>query len=1219
MMNWKKLKFIFIALLVIICTCISVEAASINRKKASILVTKTVQLKIKGTSSKVTWKSSNKKIASVSSKGLVKGKKPGTAVITARVNGKSYKCKVTVKAGISLSKMSMYTGEIKKLKLLGTSIKAAKSSNKSVATVTKAGVVKALGVGQTKITLTGKNKKKYTCKVTVKRKPGSKAAVVPTSIRIASPVTISVGAKVKLKVSFTPSNVSNKSLTWKSENSSVATVSEGTVTGIKAGKSIIRATTHNGKTAECEVIVQEKTSVIEASSLEAFSKAVSNLIKNNKVQNGNSAYSNDEFYSKRLIMKTNGSAISLDRYSPTSVVKGLDYYYVLQFSTIDSAKQAWGELSNNPAVIYIEPDAFCEGSSTDSASGNGFYSWGVQKVYADKYAKSIANVKGQVVVAVVDSGVSKHQFLDGRILPGFDFVDGDDNTGDLNGHGTHVAGTIVDCTPGLNIKIRPVRVLDINGNGFHSTVGLGILYAAETGADVVNLSLGGPHSNFKDEMVNYCIKKGITVVAAAGNDHGDTRKVCPAHIEGAIVVGSVDENLSKATLSNVGASIDLVAPGEKIVSCIPGNKYMELSGTSMATAHVSAAAAMLLYENKGLSPAEVETKLRNAATDLGKSGWDSKYGAGFLNLSSFVKGLKEYTINYDANGGTGAPSAQKKVSGETLTISSIQPEKSCTVTFNDGTGKTEPRIVKMSFDGWNTAADGSGTSYSPKGTYSQDASVTLYAQWKAASLGTLPTPTRDGYELDGWYTAATGGEQISESETVIKDVTYYAHWSQDTEPKTKYTITYDANGGSEAPSAQTKVEGKTLKLSTSVPVKSYNILFHDADGHVEDTNMTVDVPFLNWNTKADGSGTAYNSGSDYAIESSVTLYAQWGSATVGSLPTPPAREGYRFSGWYTTYATSSGIQISESTLVTKDTTYYARWEKTYILSFDAMGGTGAPPALELTDGEEFTIPETEPTPSPFTVTFDNNDGTEARSSKEVYGSFTYWTTGKSSGSVFYSGKTYTFSRPKFSNESEVCTLYAQYDSATVGPLPTLIKTGYVLLGWYLDASSTSSTYTINATTKVKKDITYYAHWRKQEYYTIAYNANGGTGAPASQTKDEGTDITLRTTIPQKTNTVTFDYGTGKTTSIEVTATFDHWNTTIQDSGTYYMPGGIYSKDTAVTLYAQWIPSRVGTLPEASREDYSFEGWFTSEYGGIQISGEEPVTKDITYYAHWTKL
>ena len=101
--------------------------------------------------------------------------------------------------------------------------------------------------------------------------------------------------------------------------------------------------------------------------------------------------------------------------------------------------------------------------------------------------------------------------------------------------------------------------------------------------------------------------------------------------------------------------------------------------------------------------------------------------------------------------------------------------------------------------------------------------------------------------------------------------------------------------------------------------------------------------------------------------------------------------------------------------------------------------------------------------------------------------------------------------------------------------------------------------------------------------------------------------------------MTFDYKTGEKRTKEVTATFSSWNTSSTGSGKLYKPGGTYSEDVSVTLYAQWIPSRVGTLPEASREGYSFEGWFTSETGGVRISGEEPVTKDITYYAHWTKL
>lgn len=141
--------------------------AKISKKSTSIVVGKTVQLKMKNTKKKVKWSSSNKKVATVSKKGLVKGKKVGKATITAKVGKKAYKCKVTVKVGLNYTKKSLKKGQTFNLKLMGNSKKVKWStSKKSVAKVTSKGKVKAVGAG--KATITAKvGSKKYKCAITV--------------------------------------------------------------------------------------------------------------------------------------------------------------------------------------------------------------------------------------------------------------------------------------------------------------------------------------------------------------------------------------------------------------------------------------------------------------------------------------------------------------------------------------------------------------------------------------------------------------------------------------------------------------------------------------------------------------------------------------------------------------------------------------------------------------------------------------------------------------------------------------------------------------------------------------------------------------------------------------------------------------------------------------------------------------------------------------------
>jgi len=170
----KLLSIILAVVVLFVSFPIQTEAATVklNKTKATLYIGKTTTLKVKGTSEKVTWTSSNKKVATVSSKGKVTGKKTGTATITAKVGKKSYKCKVTVKKPyINEIKKKIGKGESFILKLKGTEIKSVKSSNSKVATVIKKGKVTGKKAGTATITITGKNGKTYKCKVTVSKLP----------------------------------------------------------------------------------------------------------------------------------------------------------------------------------------------------------------------------------------------------------------------------------------------------------------------------------------------------------------------------------------------------------------------------------------------------------------------------------------------------------------------------------------------------------------------------------------------------------------------------------------------------------------------------------------------------------------------------------------------------------------------------------------------------------------------------------------------------------------------------------------------------------------------------------------------------------------------------------------------------------------------------------------------------------------------------------------
>ena len=158
-------------------------ANGISKSKISILVSQSVNLSITGKTSKVKWSSSNKKVAKVSKTGKVTGKNAGKATITAKVGSKTYKCKVTVKIGLSKKSVTLTKGGTIKIKLCGSKIAKVKTSNKKIATITKKGKITAVGIGKATLTITGKNKKKYKCKVTVtaQQKPAAKTVYYQVS------------------------------------------------------------------------------------------------------------------------------------------------------------------------------------------------------------------------------------------------------------------------------------------------------------------------------------------------------------------------------------------------------------------------------------------------------------------------------------------------------------------------------------------------------------------------------------------------------------------------------------------------------------------------------------------------------------------------------------------------------------------------------------------------------------------------------------------------------------------------------------------------------------------------------------------------------------------------------------------------------------------------------------------------------------------------------
>ena len=576
-----------------------------------------------------------------------------------------------------------------------------------------------------------------------------------------------------------------------------------------------------------------------------------------------------------------------------------------------------------------------------------------------------------------------------------------------------------------------------------------------------------------------------------------------------------------------------------------------------------------------------------------------------------------YNIYYDVNGGNSATPANHALT----------------------------RSHTNTFAGWNTAQDGSGTTYSAKASFTPSANnTTLYAKWTAGTL--------------------TGSTTLASAATK-NDTT-----------QTGYTITFNANGGNCSTTSLTATD-------------------------------TVKWTFNKWNTKPDGGGTAYSAGASYSTDAHVTLYATWTSTiTRGSINLPtPTRSGYTFKGW----ATSSGATSGSTGSYTPDATrtLYAIWaSQTYPVTYYANGHGAAPAAQTKTHGTALTlrafiaqntstgykvsynanggsstpstssattlthtqtnwntnsngtgtnygskasytgnaalnlyavwstssnavtlasaITKASTSETGYKVTFNANGGscstTELTSTKTRTYTFNKWAAGSTSGTKYSAGASYTPSRN--------ITMYATWTEGVTNnsiSLPTPTRTGYKFKGWSTSKSATSGvtgTYTPTAAT------TLYATWQINTW-TVSYNANGHGSAPSSQTKTYGTALTLRPFISQQTATgytVSFNRNGGTTTPSSLTSTIyynqTNWNTKANGSGTNYASQGSYTTNGANTMYAIWSTSNGSvTLPSAISRSQSTANGYTVTFnanGGSCGTTSLTATNTTTYtFTGWS--
>ncbi|MCX6421862.1 MAG: S8 family serine peptidase, partial [Actinobacteria bacterium] len=312
-------------------------------------------------------------------------------------------------------------------------------------------------------------------------------------------------------------------------------------------------------------------------------------------------------------------------------------------STRSKAVARVAAAQKNPTLVAIETETrqqYLDPVRTTRMSNDTLrpQQWALDRLQAES-AWTRSRGAG-VTVAVIDTGVAAHPDLGGSFVAGKDFASGGDGRNDGHGHGTHVAG-IIAATPnnalgvaGLapDVTIMPIKVLDDLGRGYSSAVSNGIIWATDQGADIISMSLGGGYDSGQGVAVAYAISRGVTVIAAAGNERSSGSPVSyPGAFPGVLAVSATQSDNLIASYSNRGGYIDIAAPGTAIYSTLPSG-YASWSGTSMATPYVSAAAALVLSRARALSlVVNVPDLLLSTADDLGPTGVDQDFGAGLVD------------------------------------------------------------------------------------------------------------------------------------------------------------------------------------------------------------------------------------------------------------------------------------------------------------------------------------------------------------------------------------------------------------------------------------------------------------------------------------------------------------------------------------------------------------------------------------------------------------
>ena len=583
-----------------------------------------------------------------------------------------------------------------------------------------------------------------------------------------------------------------------------------------------------------------------------------------------------------------------------------------------------------------------------------------------------------------------------------------------------------------------------------------------------------------------------------------------------------------------------------------------------------------------------------------------------------------YTMSYNANGGSGAPSSESKGSGWDYTISSVKPTK-----------------VGYTFQGWATYSWASSASYHGGDVYKLNQNTTFYAVWSRNSYtisynanggtgapssqtkyyGTTLTlsstkPYRTGYTFKGWglYASSTSPlYQPGDDYNYNISRTLYAVWEKDAPPApTTYTVSYNANGGSGAPASQTKTKDIALTLSGTKPTRS---------GYT----------FLGWATSSSATSASYQPGGSYTANASVTLYAVW------SCNHPSSKKVWDTGCDWRTVCDNCGATLSSGTLhgpyTYGDWVYYSSSQHSRYKTCIHGDYTTTEYASHNTSAqyEQYSASQHKK----YSYCADCNSTVGATS----YESHTF-TSSTVNGQVVStcslcgytktSAQTYTVSYNANggyiapSSQTKVHGVTLTLSSSVP------YRFNYEFVGWSTNSNSSVASYYAGGSYTDNASVTLYAVWRyKPATYTVAFDANGGTNAPSSQTKTYGVALTLTTAIPTRAN-----------------YRFVGWSKDRNATSASYTAGGSYTDNASVTLYAVWVYSPESytvrydanggsgapsgqtkthgvpltlSMVKPTRASYEFLGWATSKSAtASEYAPGERYTDEasVTFYAVW---